>query len=84
MNIDKRKNYYLTIDTETCNSLDDPLVYDLGGCVHDKEGNALEMFSFVIRDTFKGCEDLMQTAYYAEKIPNYEDDQRTDFAQWFL
>ena len=38
MTIDKRKNYYLTIDTETANGLDDPLMYDLGGAIHDKRG----------------------------------------------
>ena len=46
--IDKRKNYYLTIDTETANSLDDPLVYDIGGAIHDKKGRVYETFSFVI------------------------------------
>src|SRR5574344_619712 len=74
--IDQRKNYYLTIDTETANSLDDPLVYDIGGAIHDKKGRVYETFSFVIYEVFVGMKDLMQTAYYAEKIPNYEDDLR--------
>lgn len=52
MTIDKRKNYYLTIDTETTNTLDDPLVFDIGGCVYDKAGNEYEKFSFVIFDIF--------------------------------
>lgn len=74
MTIDRRKNYYLTIDTETANGLDCPIVYDLGGCVHDKQGNVMECFSFVIYESFVGLQDLMQTAYYADKIPNYQDD----------
>ena len=74
--IDKRKNYYLTIDTETANGLDDALVYDIGGAIHDKKGNICETFSFVIYDVFVGMKDLMKSAYYAEKIPNYEDDLR--------
>jgi DNA polymerase III epsilon subunit-like protein len=74
--IDRRKNYYLTIDTETANSLDDALVYDIGGAIHDKKGRVYETFSFVIYEIFVGMKDLMKTAYYAEKIPKYEDDLR--------
>lgn len=73
MKIDKRKNYYLTIDTETANGLDDPLVYDIGGCIHDKKGNVMETFSFIIYEVFCGMKDLMQSAYYAEKIPMYQE-----------
>ncbi len=72
--IDRRKNYYLTIDTETANSLDDPLVYDIGGAVHDKKGNVYATFSFIIYEIFVGEKDLMRTAYYAKKIPRYEAD----------
>ena len=74
MKIDHRKNYYLTIDTETANSLDDPIVYDIGGCIHDKKGKVYETFSFVIYETFCGMKDLMKSAYYAEKIPTYEKE----------
>lgn len=70
--IDRRKTYYLTIDTETANSLEDPIVYDIGGCIHDKKGNIYESFSFIIYETFYGMEDLMQSAYYAHKIPMYK------------
>ena len=72
--IDRRKNYYLTIDTETANGLEDPLVYDIGGCVHDKKGNIMETFSFIIYDVFVGMRDIMNTAYYSNKIPNYEKE----------
>lgn len=73
MKIDKRKNYYLTIDTETTNGFDDPMVYDIGGCIHDKKGNVMEAFSFIIYETFCGMKDLMASAYYAEKIPMYQE-----------
>lgn len=69
--MDKRKNYYLTLDTETTNSITDALVYDIGGAIHDKKGNILEKFSFVISDIFFGEQELMQSAYYSEKIPRY-------------
>ena len=72
MKIDKRRNYYLTIDTETANGLDDPMMYDLGGCIHDKQGNVYETFSFIIYDIFCADRALFDTAYYAEKRPMYE------------
>ena len=72
--MDKRKNYYLTIDTETANSLEDPMMYDLGGAIHDKQGNVYETFSLVIYDVFCADRALFDTAYYAEKRPQYEAD----------
>ncbi len=71
--IDKRRTYYLTIDTETANGLEDPIVYDIGGCIHDKKGNIYETFSFIIYETFYGMKELMKSAYYANKIPQYEE-----------
>lgn len=70
--MDKRKTYYLTIDTETANSLDDPMMYDIGGAIHDRKGNVEETFSFVIYDVFCADRELFNTAYYAEKRPLYE------------
>ena len=71
--IDKRKSYYLTIDTETANGLDDPMMYDLGGAIHDRSGRVYETFSFVIYDVFCADRALFDTAYYAEKRPQYEE-----------
>ena len=71
--IDKRKSYYLTIDTETANSLEDPMMYDIGGAIHDKRGNVEETFSFIIYDVFCADRELFGTAYYAEKRPMYEE-----------
>ena len=39
MKIDKRKKYYLVLDVETANTLEQPLVYDIGYSVVDKKGN---------------------------------------------
>lgn len=72
--IDRRKTYFLMLDTETCNSMDDPFVYDIGFSIIDKYGNSYEKHSFVIRDIFMGEKELMTSAYYAEKIPNYWND----------
>lgn len=59
------------IDTETAGTLEEPLVYDIGIAVVDKYGNVYESYSFVVSEVFYGMPELMQTAYYAEKIPNY-------------
>ena len=72
--IDKRKNYYLVIDTETANGLDNPLMYDIGGAIIDKKGNVYETFSFVLYETFCGMAELMKTAYYNNKIPQYQKE----------
>lgn len=72
--MDKRKTYYLTIDTETANGLDDPMMYDLGGAIHDRYGNVEETFSFVIYEVFCKDRQLFDTAYYANKRPLYEAD----------
>lgn len=71
--IDRRKNYYLVFDTETANGFDDPIVYDIGGAIVDKKGKVYEDFSFIIYETFCQMKDLMQSAYYANKIPKYQE-----------
>ena len=68
-----KKKFYLVLDVETANSTDDPLVYDLGGAVCDKKGNIYDTFSFIVRDIFDLESDLMQSAYYAKKIPLYHN-----------
>ena len=70
--IDKRRAYYMTIDTETANGLDCPLAYDLGLAIHDKHGNVYETASYVIYDIYAREKDLMKSSYYAEKLPKYE------------
>lgn len=72
MTIDKRKNYYLTIDTETANNIDCPIVFDIGGAVHDKQGNICETFSFIVYEVFYGMPDLMTNCFYVKKLPQYK------------
>lgn len=72
--IDHRRHYILMVDTETANGLDDPLVYDFGCAVVDTHGNVYEARSFVNKQIFDYERNLMDTAYYAEKIPMYLDD----------
>lgn len=60
----------LIIDTETTNSLDDALVYDIGYMVVDYNGNIYHKGSFVNADIF--CDkELMSVSYFVDKIPQY-------------
>lgn len=70
--MDKRISYYMVLDTETANSMDDPMMYDIGGAIVDKRGHVYESFSFVIYDVFCADRALFDTAYYAVKRPMYE------------
>ena len=65
------KNLYLLLDTETANSLECPICYNIAWCIIDQHGNVYAQGSFINSDVFYGMVDLMQTAYYADKIPQY-------------
>lgn len=73
------RNYYLIIDTETANgymegdklNLQDSLVYDCGYAIIDKKGRVYESASYVVGEVFLNEIDMMNSAYYAEKIPQY-------------
>lgn len=64
---------YIMLDTETTNSLDDPICYDIGFAVVDKEGSIYETHSFVVAEVFLN-EELMASAYFIEKVPQYWED----------
>ncbi len=64
------KMKYIMLDTETANSIDDPLCYDIGFAVIDEKGNVYREHSFAVAEIFLDKE-LMASAYFAEKIPNY-------------
>lgn len=66
-----KKHLYLTIDVETTGTLEEPLVYDLGGAITDRQGNVYETFSFIIKELWHDNWELLKTAYYSEKLPNY-------------
>lgn len=79
MKIDRRIKYMIVLDTETCpldKDLQDVIpsnmwTYDCGWAVVDKRGNVYKTQSFVNADIFLDEKDLMQSAYYASKIPAY-------------
>ena len=63
-------------DTETAGSLEKPLVYDMGAMVIDRNGNKIvdETINHVNCGVFYYKKDLMETAYYADKLPAYRDE----------
>jgi len=77
--IDKRKKYFMVLDTETCPidsteegvNAKNMLVYDIGFCIIDKKGNVYEKCSFVIKDIFVNEPIKMRSAYYYNKLPMY-------------
>ena len=87
--IDRRHIYGIMLDTETANTLNDNgnldmscvLPYDFGFAVIDTYGRIYERFSFVNSDIFVHEKELMQSAYYAKKIPMYEMDLKMGFRQ---
>lgn len=74
---------FLVLDTETANGqydekvakvdLSQSLVYDFGYAIVDTTGKVLLSRSFIIREVF--CDkNLMNSAYYKDKISRYWDD----------
>lgn len=64
----------LVIDTETANTIEQPLPYDVGYAILNTETKEiLVKRSFIVAEIFFDKE-MMTSAYYAEKIPNYWKD----------
>lgn len=93
--VDKRHNYYLMLDTETCNgvmeddgklNLNYSLVYDVGMMVVDSKGRVYENISTTLSEIYDSYPELMKTAYYAEKLPWYEEEmevgRRVKMSMW--
>ena len=62
---------YIVFDCETTNTMDDPIVYDLGWSVINDRFEVLAERSFVNADVFIEEKELMKEAYFADKIPQY-------------
>ena len=63
----------MMIDTETTNSIEDPIAYDVGFQIFNENGDVLDEASMVNSDIFLD-KDLMESAYFADKIPQYWDE----------
>lgn len=77
--IDRRRKYVLVLDIETANITKDALAYDVGFAVADKKGNIYETHSYMVAEMFLDNynKSLMDTAYYANKLPKYWEDYKT-------
>lgn len=82
MKIDRRINYRIVVDTETCPldkdfegvSPQNMFVYDIGWAVVDKRGKVYRTRSFINADVFIAEKELMKSAYYANKVPKYWEE----------
>ena len=75
------------IDTETTNDIDCPIVYDVGYQIFSPvTGEILCERSFLNADVF--CDhELMASAYFAEKIPQYWEDvknHKRTLMSWYM
>ena len=69
--------FVMVLDTETANSIEQPMPYDFGWAVVDTDsGEIIETASYVCAEIFLDKE-VMEQAYFAEKIPMYWDDIQT-------
>ena len=67
----RRKDLYIVGDIETANFAEDALAYDVGLAIIDRKGNVYDRKSFIVSELFVNEPDLMKSAYYAHKIPEY-------------
>lgn len=83
--MDKRRHYVIVLDTETANTFrsdsgqldtSSALVYDIGWSVIDTAGHVYTEHSFINADIYLNQKEVMKTAYYASKIPLYEQGLR--------
>lgn len=80
--IDRRISYKIVLDCETapCDknfqgvSPFNMFVYDLGWAVVDKRGKVYKTQSFVNADIFLDEKNLMKSAYYVNKLPQYWEE----------
>ena len=62
------------LDTETANFINSPIPYDVGYQIVDVDTKEiLVKRSFVVQEVFMD-KDLMNSAYYAKKVPQYWED----------
>jgi len=63
------------IDVETAGGLMDSLVYDFGGGKFTLKDNTVsDTMNYINYNVFYEKKDMMETAYYAEKLPAYRDE----------
>jgi len=64
----------LILDTETAGDISFPLPYDLGYKIINRKGEVMVTRSFCIYEIYAEQKEMMKTAYYADKLPQYEEE----------
>ena len=62
---------FIVLDIETANDIPDTFAYDVGFIVADRNKVIYEKESYVVKDVFEREPELMQSCYYANKLPLY-------------
>lgn len=66
-----KKNIYCTLDTETFGGAAHPKgIYHLGGIIHDRQGNVLATFNYLIEEHF---EEIEKDSYAKKNFHKYLD-----------
>ena len=68
----RQKEKFIVLDVETANDIPDTFTYDVGFVVADRSGKIYHEHSIVVSDIFIKEKELMQSCYYANKLPLYE------------
>jgi len=63
--------YFMVLDIETANKVEDALAYDIGFVVTNRYGQIFDAQSLIVREIFNDERDLMRSAYYGHKVPQY-------------
>ena len=71
-----RRKKMLVFDIETAETTENAIAYDIGFAVVDKKGNIYEEHSYLAYEIFCEEPDLMSSAYYSVKIPEYKQGVR--------
>lgn len=72
--------YRIVLDTETAGGLDFPLVYDLGYCVINNDGDIIKTRSYIIKEVYDNPQ-LFKTAFYKDKRNLYEERLKSKYSK---
>lgn len=65
-----KKSLYLILDTETCGSIAQPLIYDIAWVICDRKGHIVGKRNFLVEEILTDWK-RMKSAYYAEKLVTF-------------
>lgn len=80
----RKPEKFIVLDTETANTrkvgnnleIHSALTYDVGWRVMDRAGHIYDEKSYAIRDVYINEREIMQSAFYKDKLPSYAEEIR--------